>query len=177
MLEATYQFLVERRQRVYDQAPTKKHIERVAKWITGQSYKRGLLLYGNIGSGKTTLADALLRLIRIKKATAKIYRKTAIEIADFAKSDIDKYQEITRCEMLFIDDMGEEPFFVKNYGNEVSPLVELLYYRYDRLLFTVITTNKLENEISDIYGPRIADRIEEMFDKIYFNNGSFRSKK
>ena len=70
--------------------------------------------------------------------------------------------------MLFLDDVGVEPPTVKSWGNEYSPVVELLYYRYDLQKFTIITSNLTPDEFRQRYGDRVGDRLLEMFDAIQF---------
>ena len=82
-----------------------------------------------------------------------------------------KYRE---SEMLFIDDMGIEPSTVKSWGNELSPVTELLYFRYDKQLFTLVTSNLNDEQLSKWYGSRILDRFNEMFDRVYFTGKSYR---
>lgn len=147
------------------------YIEKVSRWLCGD-FKVGLLLYGTIGSGKTTLMNSLVQFLMITEPGISKGKYSAIDIAEkFEQGDKDV---IISREMLFIDDLGEEPRTVKNYGNERSPLIEVLYKRYDRKQFTIITTNKTEEEILELYGARIADRFKEMFDLIYFDHKSFR---
>ena len=148
-------------------------LEKAAKWITG-NYKPGLLLYGTVGSGKTTISDSLLRLIQVLKPSEMPRRLSALELTSIAKNDYEGFKEVCRAKLLFLDDLGEEPVSVKSYGNELSPIIELLYLRYDKRLFTVITTNMKEAEIKSAYGERIEDRIAETFDRLFFNNPSFR---
>lgn len=76
--------------------------------------------------------------------------------------------------MLFIDDIGTEPASIKSWGNEISPVTELLYSRYDRQLFTIITSNLNDKELEERYGLRIADRMAEIFDRLYYSNGTYR---
>lgn len=52
-----------------------------------------------------------------------------------------------------------------------------LYYRYDRMLITVLTTNLGDEEICTRYGVRIADRMNETFDAIVFKGTSYRGRK
>ncbi len=71
--------------------------------------------------------------------------------------------------------MGEEPKTVLEYGNAINPIVDLFEERYNRQLFTIITTNLDPNEISEKYGVRIADRFREMLAIVSFGNqDSFR---
>jgi DNA replication protein DnaC len=150
------------------------HIQKVSRWLCGD-FKAGLLLYGTIGSGKTTLMNSLVKFLTITEPGISKGKYSAIDIAE--KFEQGEKDFIIDKKMLFIDDLGEEPLTIKNYGNERSPLIELLYKRYDRKQFTIITTNLLEKEIEETYGARIADRMHEMFDRIYFDHASFRRKK
>ena len=77
-------------------------------------------------------------------------------------------------ELLFIDDLGVEAVNIKVYGNEFSPVTELLYNRYDRNLVTILTSNLSDEQMKDRYGARIDDRLREMFDKIHFQGPSYR---
>ncbi|MCR5849357.1 MAG: hypothetical protein K6G92_01425 [Bacteroidaceae bacterium] len=77
--------------------------------------------------------------------------------------------------MLGIDDLGEEEASVMDYGNRVTPVIDLLSYRYDRMLFTMVTTNLTPSQIRTIYGDRIADRFNEMMLIIPYQEPSFRT--
>ena len=102
---------------------------------------------------------------------------SALELADIAKQeDGARFARIKNAELLHIDDVGCEPTSVKVWGNEISPLVEVLYHRYDRLLYTVITSNLYEEDILKRYGDRVADRFYEMFDLLSFENKSYRPR-
>ena len=43
--------------------------------------------------------------------------------------------------MLAIDDLGTEPVEVMDYGNIITPVINLLTKRYEAHLFTIVTTN------------------------------------
>ena len=77
--------------------------------------------------------------------------------------------------MVAIDDLGCEPLEIQSYGNIYTPIIDLLTHRYDRQLFTMITTNLTPQEIRPRYGDRIADRLNEMVRNIVFKNKSFRT--
>ena len=183
MLKLCYQQEVIKRGRKFieDEATT-EHINKAAKWLTGGSRKPGLFLYGAPGNGKTTMANAMRTLITLLYGGEPHYedRKgvvsiSALELAAIAKEEQNsRLRNLKETELLHIDDVGTEPASIKVWGNEVSPLVEILYSRYDAILYTVITSNLSDEDIMPRYGNRIYDRIREMFDFLSFDNKSYR---
>lgn len=145
-------------------------IAAVSRWLTTHT-KPGLLLRGYIGVGKTTMMWAIRSVIRhLLKQDMHIV--DARRIADLGKEASSEFEQMKRYRLLGIDDLGTEPIIVKNYGNEISPLVELLSERYNNRAFTIITTNlttkQYENgietdELQQFYGDRTFDRMREMF--------------
>ena len=123
-------------------------------------------------------ADALDKEFRAKMAVIKEPTFiTALYLANLAKkenADLSNLANKTSTPFLLIDDIGTEPIEVRCYGNRILPFVDLFSLRYNLMLPTVITTNLGDRGISDYYGPRIADRITELCDKIAFNGSSFR---
>jgi len=171
--------VMRRRMQFIDDEATQSHIEKAAKWLTG-NHKPGLLLHGTVGNGKTTLARAIGSLIGVLYESPYSDRRkmvltvSALELADIAKNQPERFDNIKKAELLAIDDVGTEPSVVKVWGNEISPFVDTIYYRYDRQMFTIMTSNLKKEELADKYGERIADRFTEMFDRIVFENYSYR---
>ena len=97
----------------------------------------------------------------------------AKDVTQIAK-DYDDLQELRSEELLAIDDLGKEPTEVLDYGNVLNPVIDILEYRYNRQLFTVVTTNLTPKEIREKYGARIADRFNEMLHVIRFQDISYR---
>ena len=172
--------VMRRRMQFIDDGATQSHIEKAAKWLTGNC-KPGLLLFGTVGNGKTTLSAAISRLVDVLYGSQCLDKRKsvrtvlALELATIAKNDAERFDTLKKAEMLAIDDVGVEPTVVKVWGNEISPFTELMYYRYDKQLWTLLTTNFNDEDFYKRYGPRLADRFTEMFDKISFENNTYRS--
>ena len=140
------------------------------------------MLCGIPGNGKTTLMNAISRVFRLfsfKNAFEEdVYMRSvsAIDVANTAKTNYERYKKMCYEPMLAIDDFGEEPAEVLEYGNVLSPITELLSIRYKEQFLTVLTTNTAANKIRERYGARIADRFNEMMKVIIFTNPSYRGK-
>lgn len=183
MLKICYKAEVEKRGRKYvEDADTAKHIAFVARWLTGESSKAGLFLYGDPGNGKTTMANAMRSLVNMLYGNEYRYedRKCVVSISALELTAITKEEQLCEIkrlkttELLHIDDVGTEPTSVKVWGNEISPLTDILYSRYDAMLYTVITSNLTDEDIFPRYGARISDRFREMFAYLSFENKSYR---
>lgn len=75
---------------------------------------------------------------------------------------------------LILDDVGAEADSVNHMGNKILPIAEILLDRYDRRKITIITSNLSDDGLADMYGARVADRLNEVADKIAFMGTSFR---
>ena len=181
MLFYAYQQEVESRgRRFVDDDATREHVMKAAKWMVSADTRFGLLLYGTTGNGKTTLAKAMQTVINIlydspyRDNTIGVTAVSALKLADMAKDDNQQFRRIRNADLLHIDDVGCEPASIRVWGNELSPLVDILYHRYDEQLYTVITSNLSLEDIFERYGYRIGDRFYEMFDTIAFEGKSYR---
>lgn len=164
---------------------TEMYIVKISNWLKSPKRKTGLFLNGECGNGKTTMANALGSLIRIiqdrsvedPRKRNYLLSESATDIADYARQELkEKLRGIRSTPILHIDDMGVEPSAMKVWGNEVSPITDILYYRYDNMLFTLVTSNLNDEDIFDRYGHRIGDRFYEMFDVLQFENQSYRQQ-
>ena len=160
-----------------------EQIDRMAAWLTGDSSKFAAVLCGGCGNGKTTFVKAFQNLlcylnIPVPDGHGKVWGLRlcdAREIAYIVRTDYPAFLTLARTPMLAIDDVGIEPLEVMEYGNVISPVVELLTKRYDEQLFTLMTTNLTPDGIRKRYGDRIADRLNEMAVVIPFKNSSYRT--
>ena len=141
----------------------------------------GVMLCGLCGNGKTTMMRAFQRLLNVVRIPDSFHRNVygmpivnAVHIAHLCRSNYDEFLRLCDHEMLGIDDMGIEPMEVLEFGNLHRPMTDLLARRYENRGFTFITTNLVPQQIRKLYGDRIADRLNEMVDKIVFDNPSYR---
>lgn len=183
LLMAAVKAEVEYRSRRFEAtADVMAHISSIAAWLTDPGSKFGMLLCGGVGNGKSTFVKAFQQLLNqlcLRSDGCRDFWKIRIldarTIAYMCKSDYAGWEELARLPMLAIDDLGTEPVEIQDYGNILAPIVDLLSRRYDSQLFTIVTTNLQPREIRARYGDRIADRFNEMMQKIVFSNTTFRT--
>ena len=182
MLMASVRAEVEYRNRKFiDNPDMRSQVEKAAKWLVTMD-RFGLLLCGVCGNGKSTLMYAIRSLINFIGMEDDYHEKMGIvlidakEIARLNKDAYEQFRGIREKPMLAIDDMGLEPSEVLDYGNVLNPVIDLISYRYNEQLFTIISTNLKPEEIRQKYGARIADRFNEMMERIIFYNGSYRTQ-
>lgn len=187
LLTAAYDAEVEFRHRTLKlDDNTKKNIDVVANFLTNENSKFGLMLCGMCGNGKTTMLYALQKACNYLSSghyfdgmfgqyeNIGLSVMDARELTQIRSKDYKQFSTIRQRFMLAIDDLGTEPTEVLDYGNVLSPVVELLEHRYDSQLFTVITTNVAPKDIKEKYGQRIADRFNEMMQVVVFENPTYR---
>lgn len=167
-LAALFELEVEKRGNIVLDDYTDK-IEKVTRWLKN-SPKRGLLLMGSVGNGKSTMLHTIKYLIGYKASLSD-----AIDIYDYFKQH--GTMRLWNEYLVIIDDLGAEPVRCTNYGEEHNPLAKLLLHRYDKQLTTIIATNLNLQDIQDRYGDRVLDRMYEMFDVIIYKRESYRRPK
>lgn len=154
----------------------------------GWKLDKGILLFGNVGCGKTTL----MRMFRDNQVASYFViscRKVASEFSDGGKDGgrqaiakyFGEYQSATagvkfgheQSVGICFDDLGTEEI-QKHFGNQANVMAETILNRYD--LFykmrnkTHITTNLTADQIEETYGTRVRSRMREMFNKIVFDS-------
>lgn len=143
---------------------------------------KGVLLFGGVGVGKTTLMQAFqrnalysYRVISCREVETKFSVDGNTAIDEFSQNRVIPinsnpygHKEIGYC----FDDLGTENAITKHFGNAKNVMADVLLNRYDNKLdprATHITTNLSLQEIEKFYGTRVLDRIAENFNIITFD--------
>ena len=181
-LMAAYQAEVERRHRVFERNEDfDAQLNLIAKYLTGGSKKFGLMFCGLCGNGKTTWAKALQLLVsglNLKNPINNLYYVfplwNAKDLAMRSKGNYNDWRNVMRYQLMIVDDLGTEPREVMEFGNVYTPLIDLITTRYEEQLYTIFTTNLTPAQLEEKYGKRIVDRLNEMVEKVVFENESYR---
>ena len=179
---AAYQAEVERRHKVFER---NEHFDAqlnlIAKYLTGGSKKFGLMFCGLCGNGKTTWAKALQLLVsglNLKNPINNLYYVfplwNAKDLAMRSKGNYNDWRNVMHYQLMIVDDLGTEPREVMEFGNVYTPLIDLITTRYEEQLYTIFTTNLTPAQLEEKYGKRIVDRLNEMVEKVVFENESYR---
>jgi len=148
-------------------------IRLIADRLTGGvTAKRGLMLLGGIGSGKTLLMRGMVdvlwcfnieaRLVPTYVLTENYGRDGMSALGRFQYSGHEIYPGSTT---IILDDLGAEDI-VSHYGQPINVVAEVLLRRYDNRALTFGTSNLDQRTIRKFYGERVWSRMKEMFNFI-----------
>lgn len=124
----------------------------------------GLLLYGDVGTGKTFYASCIINAFQKQNILATATNTIKLlSIAGLFKNDLQKnIQDLCNfTEVLLIDDLGAERD--TSYSKEI--VLNLINSRYESGRLTIITTNLNKNQLfnaKDIIDKRISQRAVEL---------------
>ncbi|MDT0677925.1 ATPase [Autumnicola musiva] len=141
----------------------------------GIDLKKGLLLSGPVGCGKTSLMKLLRHLVPGSRHYEMIpSRNVVFSFNHLGYKTIEDYGD-SGC--FCFDDLGVEPIG-RHYGKDCNVLGEVLLSRYELYLAskgrikTHATTNLNAEELEDIYGNRVRSRMREFFNLIAFGKNT-----
>lgn len=147
---------------------------------------KGLLLWGDIGTGKSTMLRIIREfcsIIRPRTDGTRYYFRidNVIDVcAAYADESIDGgYRGIRRyidSPRQAFDELGSETVPTGRYGNFENVMQYIFQSRYDNRhhQFTHATTNLTVEQIKDVYDERIYDRFKEIFNFVALRGKTFR---
>ena len=148
--------------------------------------KKGILLTGPIGCGKTSLMTLIKYFFpQNMQYQLKSSREIGFEFEKEGFKVINRYgngissNPSLRISFCF-DDLGvEQPH--KHFGNNCDVMGEVLLSRYDLFIskgiLTHVTTNLSASEIEQRYGNRVRSRMREMFNLVAFDKASIDKRR
>ncbi len=133
---------------------------------------RGLWLFGDTGTGKTTLAMLVSKaalaaghsvaIYSLPKLLARIRRTYDSEPG--GDSYLAFFERLTSVDLLHIDDLGAE----KRSDWVLEQLYALINERYEAQRSVLVTTNLPHDQLEEQIGARTVSRLNEMCDEIAF---------
>lgn len=156
------------------------------------SFKKGLLILGKVGCGKTLIFRGYINLLK-KFASydagghwgkldfsylpaymlTETFAKIGFDIFSVGVSKNQNEKISVMRERLFIDDIGAESI-VSNFGNATNVVGEVFLRRYDAKVKTFATTNFDPKTLKQFYGDRVYSRITEMMNFLIMDGGDRR---
>ncbi|HEY9169448.1 MAG TPA: ATPase [Lutibacter sp.] len=144
----------------------------------GIDTKKGLLLSGPVGCGKTSLMK-LLPYLAPHKTNYEIIPTRNI-VFNFNAAGFEVLEKYNDTKNYCFDDLGVEPTGC-HYTKECNVMGEILLSRYDifktKNAKTHITTNLNAEELEARYGSRVRSRLREMFNLVSFDQASVDKRK
>jgi DNA replication protein DnaC len=131
---------------------------------------RGLWLYGDTGTGKTTLAMLVSKaaleaghsvaIYSLPKLLARIRR--TYESEPGGDSYLSFFERLTSVDLLHIDDLGAE----KRSDWVLEQLYALVNERYEAQRSVMVTTNLAHEELEEQIGSRTVSRLTQVCDEV-----------
>lgn len=139
----------------------------------------GLIMMGNMGTGKTHLAVGLIRVatrthsVAARYVTAPaLFSRVRASYSGKAETEADILAEYSNTPLLVLDEIGVG----KGSDNELNLIYALLGRRYDECRPTVIITNLMSEDLRAWLGERVVDRLRETSPVVLFNWESYRGR-
>lgn len=154
----------------------KKARDYIEKWSDALSSNTGLVLWGDVGTGKTFFAACIANALVEQNVSVKMTNFSTILNDLFAESDKNKYLDrLNKHSMLIIDDLRIE----RGTEYALEQVYNVIDTRYKSGKPLIITTNLTLDELkypTDIPHKRIYDRVLGMCVPVMFNGVNFRKE-
>lgn len=144
----------------------------------GVDQKKGILLSGPVGCGKTSLMKLIRHITPHYQAYDMIpTRNVTFAFNHIGYTTIEQYGD---SRFYCFDDLGVEPTG-RFFGKDCNVMGEVILSRYELFINHHVkthgTTNLNAQELEERYGNRVRSRMREMFNLIGFDKGSRDKRK
>ncbi len=160
------------------------------KFLRSYPYKRGFLLMGPSGVGKTHLAVGTISELTLKKGVKCLFKDFFLLLTELrqayseGRSENEVMMPLVEAEVLLIDELGKG----KSNEWELGILDQLISKRYNSTKKTLITTNYVARDyvknnslvteiLENRVGERISSRLHEMCDFYLIEGRDYRKNK
>ena len=147
------------------------------KWSDMLSQNIGLLLFGEVGTGKTFFAACIANALVENCVSVKMTNSSTILNDLFYETDKNQYiDRLNKHDLLIIDDLGIE----RNTDYALEQVYNIIDARYRHNRPLIVTTNLTLDELktpSDTAHKRIYDRVLEMCLPVKFTGENLRKQK
>ena len=153
----------------------KEYATRNMQWNLDHGF--GLILAGNYGTMKTTMAVAVLQhflkegrsglLVPMCSLIDNLYTMRSLNREEWARYEL----RIRSIPLLVIDDLGSEN---TDQSWVLSKVDSIITERYNTMLPIIVTTNLSKGELEGTYSGRIMDRLRNISQYLVFNSESQR---
>ena len=154
-----------------------KAMDYIMRWKENREEGRGLYFCGDVGTGKTHLAVAVMNELMTRKRVPSLF-VTVPELLDNMRGayndpgrDIDDWMDsVKNADLLLLDDLGAER------ANEWvrERIFVIVNHRYREELPTIFTSNTGPKDLAAQLGERTASRIIAMCDWISLEGEDYR---
>ena len=144
----------------------------LVQYFNKSDMKKGALVMGKPGNGKTTIMQTLSRLLTYTDQPRFDVYYVPVIVNNFSKHGAIAIDECIRRPAC-IDDMGAE-VSAMHYGLKLNMSQELIEKRYVNNVLTHYTTNLMPDELREYVGERAYDRLKKQCELFVFKSDSKR---
>lgn len=133
--------------------------KQIVDWLRDNN-KKGLLITGNNGTGKSVIACCLIPTLLFHFLTEETHIYSAYRLADTYRNQTTMWDLIDN-KPIVIDDLGTENYYFE-YGEKRDLFAELVDQAEKDKRLMIITTNMTTDQIKERYGIRTFDRLRSL---------------